>query len=90
MRPWSRYGELKDALRQLGYKLEEHLLNASDFGVPQSRRRLFLIGDREREPGFARSTAGPGPRHREVHPRRPRNLEDVTAVQPAESKGNDR
>ena len=52
MRPWSRYDELKNALGQLGYKLEEHVLNASDFGVPQSRRRLFLMGDREREPRF--------------------------------------
>ncbi len=52
MRPWSRYDELKDSLRTLGYKLAEYVLNASDFGVPQSRRRLFLMGDREREPGF--------------------------------------
>ena len=52
MRPWSRYGELKDSLRELGYKLAENVLNASDFGVPQSRRRLFLMGDRERKPEF--------------------------------------
>ena len=52
IRPWSRYDELKDALGQLGYKLEEHVLNASDFGVSQSRRRLFLMGDRERKPRF--------------------------------------
>ena len=52
MRPWSRYNELKNALGQLGFKLEELVLNASDFGVPQSRRRLFLMGDREREPRF--------------------------------------
>ena len=52
MRPWSRYEDLKNSLGQLGYKLAEHVLNASDFAVPQSRRRLFLIGDRKRKPEF--------------------------------------
>jgi DNA (cytosine-5)-methyltransferase 1 len=50
MRPWSRYGELKDTLTGLGYHLEEQVLNAADLGVAQSRRRLFLIGDRKQKP----------------------------------------
>ena len=50
MRPWSRYGELKTRLRKLGYHLDERTLDASDFGVAQARRRLFLVGDRERTP----------------------------------------
>ena len=50
MRPWSRYGELKESLNELGYHLEERTLDASDFGVAQARRRLFLIGDREQPP----------------------------------------
>lgn len=50
MRPWSRYGKLKQELTSLGYKLQEQVLDASDHGVAQSRRRLFIVGDRQREP----------------------------------------
>ena len=50
MRPWSRYGALKSRLGELGYRLNELTLDASDFGVAQRRRRLFLVGDRERTP----------------------------------------
>lgn len=53
MRPWSRYDELKGRLRELGYHLNELTLDASDFGVPQRRRRLFLVGDRERTPALS-------------------------------------
>jgi DNA (cytosine-5)-methyltransferase 1 len=47
MRPWSRYDELKEALEDIGYHLTEFVLDASDFGVPQSRRRLFVVCDLE-------------------------------------------
>jgi DNA (cytosine-5)-methyltransferase 1 len=50
MRPWSRYGELKTELEALGYKISEQVLDASDFGVAQARRRLFLVGDLDRSP----------------------------------------
>ena len=50
MRPWSRYGELKRDLGDLGYHLREHVLDSADFGVAQRRRRLFLVGDRARKP----------------------------------------
>ena len=53
MRPWSRYGELKDRLEKLGYHLAERTLDASDFGVAQSRRRLFLVGDSEQPPNLS-------------------------------------
>ena len=67
MRPWSRYGELKRSLRDLGYKLQEHVLDASRFGVPQARRRLFLVGDREAPPALTLSdNGGSGPTARSV------------------------
>ena len=50
MRKWSRYGELKHALVKLGYHLEEQILDSSEFGVAQTRRRLFLLADRKKKP----------------------------------------
>lgn len=57
MRPWSRYGELKQKLERLGYNIAEQVIDASDHGVPQSRRRLFIVGDRERAPRLVSSRA---------------------------------
>ncbi len=45
MTEWARYAELIEELNSLGYYVSEEVLNASDFGTPQSRSRLFLIGD---------------------------------------------
>jgi len=49
MKRWDKY---PDFLKRLGdkYKYLEQSLIASDFGVPQSRRRLFIICDREQKP----------------------------------------
>ncbi len=43
MKSWKRYEEWLSGLRRLGYCVKEQKLNAADFGVPQARRRLFII-----------------------------------------------
>lgn len=50
MRRWKRYEELLNSLSQLGYFYEPIILNSTDFDVPQSRKRLFLVAGLGRRP----------------------------------------
>jgi len=50
MRLWERYSEWINKLVAMGYKTSEQVLNAADFGVPQSRKRMFVICDSETDP----------------------------------------
>lgn len=65
MRRWLRYEEFKEELARLGYKVTEQVLNAADFGVPQTRRRLFLLCDRESKPA---AMPKPNGRRKNVRP----------------------
>jgi len=53
--------ELRDKLGALGYRTETQVLRAADYGVPQHRRRLFLVG---MKPGV--SFSWPSPKRRRV------------------------
>lgn len=44
---WHRYAEFVREIENRGYTVSELILNAADFGVAQSRKRMFLICDRE-------------------------------------------
>jgi DNA (cytosine-5)-methyltransferase 1 len=44
----------------LGYKVKAQTLNAADYGVPQQRHRTFIVGLREGQFKFPKSTHGPG------------------------------
>jgi DNA (cytosine-5)-methyltransferase 1 len=50
IKTWGRYAEFLQRLHSLGYWIREQILDAARFGVPQSRRRLFLSCDLERMP----------------------------------------
>ena len=50
MRNWSRYKEFVGDIEKLGYRTRTELLNAADFGVAQSRKRLFILCDKEKKP----------------------------------------
>jgi DNA (cytosine-5)-methyltransferase 1 len=43
MNSWDRQRDLLNELEGMGYFVRQEKLNAKDFGVPQTRRRLFLI-----------------------------------------------
>jgi DNA (cytosine-5)-methyltransferase 1 len=50
MRSWRKYADWIKRLEQLGYRVRQQVLNAAEFGVPQSRKRLFVLCDRLMEP----------------------------------------
>jgi DNA (cytosine-5)-methyltransferase 1 len=60
MRSWKSYQQWLEALTGLGYNVREQVINAADHGVPQARRRLFVMCDRDRQPGEV--TGRPGRR----------------------------
>ena len=57
LRSWHGYGPLISELRNLGYRIQPQILDAVDFGVPQTRRRLFILCDRYRDPPVVQPTA---------------------------------
>lgn len=50
----------------LGYSVSYAVLNAADFGVPQNRRRLFMVGLRGKAFEFPAPTHGPGTKRARV------------------------
>jgi DNA (cytosine-5)-methyltransferase 1 len=50
MQTWESFDNWHQQLRDLGYQTLVRKLDAHDFGVPQNRRRLFIIADNQRKP----------------------------------------
>lgn len=47
---WALYPAWCAAMQALGYALAPHLVDAADHGVPQHRRRVFIVGTRSSAP----------------------------------------
>jgi len=60
---WTLYRPWSEALRLLGYSLSQNILDAADFGVPQQRERVYIVGVKQgaakwlRSPGIAHQPA---------------------------------
>lgn len=51
--------EILDSFSEVGYKLYYRIVDAADYGVPQHRERLIIVGLKEGEFRFPRPTHGP-------------------------------
>ena len=60
MRQWHRYQSFLSGLLEMGYKFREQVLDAKDFGVPQKRRRLFILCDLNATPPKIKSRSKGG------------------------------
>ncbi|WP_193215228.1 DNA cytosine methyltransferase, partial [Luteolibacter marinus] len=50
---WVAIGQ---ALNEIGYEVATGVLNAEEYGVPQTRRRAILVARRDRAPALPRPT----------------------------------
>lgn len=48
----AEFVEMKRLAESLGYKVEGRVLNAADYGAPQTRKRAIVIGSRVGDPAF--------------------------------------
>jgi DNA (cytosine-5)-methyltransferase 1 len=76
-RPWLEF--LLESFERLGYHVTQQTVLAADYGVPQRRQRLILVGSLDGAPAFPNPTHT-GPHERRVWQRGDRELH-VTAAE---------
>jgi DNA (cytosine-5)-methyltransferase 1 len=53
------FAQITEGFEQAGYRIELRVLDAADYGVPQHRERLFIVGTRKGSYQFPAPTHGP-------------------------------
>jgi DNA (cytosine-5)-methyltransferase 1 len=48
----SYFDAMRDVFKKVGYETEFEILSADDYGVPQKRKRIILVGKRGKRSGF--------------------------------------
>ncbi|UIP00629.1 DNA (cytosine-5-)-methyltransferase [Halobaculum sp. CBA1158] len=71
---------IEECLDRLGYTVDHRILNAADYGVPQTRRRLFFLGTRTDAP-----VLWPRPTHEEDHRTAAEAIGDLPALAAGEA-----
>lgn len=54
------FANVLERFQEIGYRVNSAILNAADFGLPQKRRRLFVLGALSSTFRFPMATHGPG------------------------------
>ncbi len=73
----SFFRDLKSRLQKIGYKITVWTVSANDFGVPQARKRVFVVGMRGKTPGTP-------PRKRGFEPNVWESISDLPVAKPRE------
>jgi DNA (cytosine-5)-methyltransferase 1 len=72
---------LLSMFRELGYYVDHRVLLAADYGVPQRRQRLFILGSKDRVPVFPEPTnSGPHETRRGWDESLPRHVSSGEAI----------
>jgi len=79
------FESIKNEFSQLGYKVEAQKLLSSDFGVPQKRKRVFIVGLKDRNPMFNPTKLLPEDRYITVDD----TLSDLYNIPPVLDKENE-
>jgi DNA (cytosine-5)-methyltransferase 1 len=80
---------LLSRFRELGYRVDHRVLLAADYGVPQRRQRLFILGSKDRRPRFPEPThSGPHETRRGWDESLPRHVSSGEAIGDLEDRND--